>query len=121
MDVGLRITESPWFAAALLGLSGLFLFQFFSAGGDEWYQFGKLFEESRLVHMTTVDVITLMLALPFWLYNDASARGFKQQKLLPLFVALPGVGPGVTLTSQLHRFIATLCVLHSYPVNPLIR
>lgn len=77
----------------LLASSGL-LYRIGSAGPGLWYQFGRLWEESRLVHVATLDFLVLTFATPFWMYNDATARRFKQQGLLPLLIALPGVGPG---------------------------
>eukprot|EP00873_Tetraselmis_striata_P034957 jgi/Tetstr1/455221/TSEL_042069.t1 len=92
-----RVTESPFFAAVLLLASSGLLYRIGSAGPGLWYQFGRLWEESRLVHVATLDFLVLTFATPFWMYNDATARGFKQQGLLPLLIALPGVGPAIYL------------------------
>jgi len=97
MDPGLQLTESPLFAAALVAASGFLLAQISTAGGQQWYEFGRLFLESRLVHTAAVDVFTLTFALPFWIYTDADARGFKQQQLLPLLIVLPALGPALYL------------------------
>jgi len=92
-----RVTESKAFAAMLLGLSAFFFLKASLAGGAQWYEFGRLLEESRLVHTSTLDFLTLSFALPFWVYTDATARGFKQQQLLPALVLLPAVGPALYL------------------------
>jgi len=97
LDAVTKVTESPAFAAALLVAAGVLLFRIGTAGEAEWYQFGRLWEESRLVHVTTLDFFVLTFATPFWMYTDASARGFKQEGLLPLFIAIPGVGPALYL------------------------
>lgn len=62
------------------------------AGDVAWLDFSRLFKESRLVHVTSVDFLTLSLCAPFWVYNDASARGYKSPLLLPLALT-PLLGP----------------------------
>ena len=72
---------------ATLGLAGKAL----GAGGAAWEDFGHLFLESKFVHLTTVDVVTLTLTAPFWVWNDASVRRYQGPALL--FALLPLLGP----------------------------
>ena len=48
-----------------------------TAGGSSWIEYGHLFDESKLVHVTTVDFWLLTAFAPFWMYNDAQLRGWK--------------------------------------------
>ena len=86
-----RALESRVTAAVLLvatlGLAGKAL----SAGGAAWEDFGHLFLESKFVHVTTVDFVTLTLTAPFWVWNDASVRRYQGPALL--FALLPLLGP----------------------------
>ena len=43
-------------------------------GGEEWTAFFQYFNESRLVHNSTIDFISLVVLLPFWMNNDANVR-----------------------------------------------
>ncbi len=43
-------------------------------GGEAWTGFGKLIEESRLVHISTLDLLCLSAFAPFWMSNDAEGR-----------------------------------------------
>ena len=99
----LRVTESPLFAGALILISGALLAEIGLASGQQWYQFGRLLNESRLVHVTALDLFTLTFSLPFWMYTDADARGLKQQQILPLLIALPVIGPGEASSSCASR------------------
>ena len=78
------ILESPIFAALLLvssvGLWALAL----TAGGSAWVDYSHLFDESKLVHVTTVDFFLLSAFAPFWMYNDAQLRDWKPRCATPL-------------------------------------
>ena len=63
-----RVSGGLIFAAAL-GLSAYAA----TADAAQWDTFGHLFQESRLVHVTSVDFLTLNLLAPFWVWNDAQA------------------------------------------------
>ena len=47
-----------------------------AAPGEAWAQYVKLFDESRFVHVTTLDCGALTLLCPFWMWNDAQRRGW---------------------------------------------
>lgn len=55
------------------------LLQAVSAGGDVWLDYAKLFDESRLVHASTVDFLLLTALMPFWMSNDAELRKWEQR------------------------------------------
>ena len=65
-------------------------------GSDEWYGFFKLFDESRFVHVTTIDFLLLSAFMPFWISNDAEFRG-KFGNTALLFGLLPVIGPALYL------------------------
>jgi hypothetical protein len=84
-------------AAALLGVAtcGL-VFTAATAGAPAWAEYGKLFQESRFIHITSVDFLTLTLLAPFWVFNDAEARRW-DSPLLPLLACVPLLGPVIYL------------------------
>jgi hypothetical protein len=86
-----RALESRLTAALLLlatlGLVG----KAATAGSVAWVDFSHLFQESRFVHVTTIDFLTLTLCAPFWVWNDAAARKYEGPALL--FALTPLLGP----------------------------
>ena len=44
------------------------------AGGEAWTEYLQLFNESRFVHVTSLDFVALCLSAPFWMWNDAEKR-----------------------------------------------
>ncbi|KAH9331448.1 hypothetical protein KI387_003556, partial [Taxus chinensis] len=44
------------------------------AGGDAWKEFYQYFRESKFIHVTCIDFLTLSLLTPFWVYNDMTFR-----------------------------------------------
>lgn len=48
-------------------------------GGASWVEYGHLIDESRLVHVTTLDFLCLTAFAPFWMLNDAEARNWEQR------------------------------------------
>ncbi len=53
------------------------------AGGAAWQEYGKLFAESRFVHVTSTDFAALSLFAPFWMWNDAGKRGWAGRRGAP--------------------------------------
>ncbi|KAK9823772.1 hypothetical protein WJX72_005409 [[Myrmecia] bisecta] len=97
-NLGLKITESRANGILLLVASLVIFGQAATAGGAAWAEYGRLFDESRFVHVTSVDFLTLSCFAPFWMYNDASARQWEpRDKLLPILSLLPVVGPAIYL------------------------
>lgn len=50
-----------------------------SAGGAWWSDYFKLLDESRFVHVTSLDFATLTALMPFWMDNDATARNWDKR------------------------------------------
>ena len=93
-----RGMESPILAWLLLAGSLFCIGQAATAGGDSWNDYVKLLQESRLVHVTTLDFLTLTTLAPFWMENDAELRKWEdREKLLPVLSVLPVVGPALYL------------------------
>jgi hypothetical protein len=93
-----RGMESPVLAALALGGGVLCIYQAATAGGAAWVEYGKLLEESRFVHVTTLDFLTLTCLAPFWMYNDAQLRQWgPRDTLLPVLSVIPVVGPALYL------------------------
>ncbi|KAL6755100.1 hypothetical protein V8C86DRAFT_258393 [Haematococcus lacustris] len=68
------------------------------AGEESWAAYFKLFEESRFVHVTTIDFACLTLFAPFWMNNDAEARKWSARgTLVPLLSVIPILGPAAYL------------------------
>jgi hypothetical protein len=75
----MRAAETPWLPAGLLVGSGYWLWQALSAGGGAWLQYLQLFDQSRLVHATSIDFVLLTLLMPFWMSVDAERRNAGQR------------------------------------------
>ena len=50
-----------------------------TAGSAVWLDYFKLFDESRFVHVTSLDFATLTALMPFWMDNDATARNWDKR------------------------------------------
>lgn len=94
----LKGTETTWLPASLVA-GTLFLFGMaITAGPGYWSDYLKLFDESRFVHVTTVDFALLTAIIPFWIANDANLRGWnKGSGLLNTLSWLPVLGPAIYL------------------------
>lgn len=94
----MRAAEGPWLPAGLLAGSAYWLYAALSAGSAAWLGYLQLFDESRLVHATSVDFSLLTLLLPFWMSNDAQGRNWERRDtLVPVLSLLPLVGPSLYL------------------------
>ena len=49
------------------------------AGGEAWTEYFQLFNESRFVHVTSLDFAALCLSAPFWMWNDAEKRQWQDR------------------------------------------
>jgi hypothetical protein len=93
-----RGMESPILPWALLGGSVFCIGSAATAGGAAWQEYFRLLQESRLVHVTTLDFLTLTTLAPFWMDNDAQLRNWEgRDKLLPILSFIPVVGPALYL------------------------
>ncbi|GAQ86379.1 hypothetical protein KFL_002860030 [Klebsormidium nitens] len=94
----LKVLESKIFAGALLagalGLIGTAV----ASGPDSWVGFSQYFNESKLIHVMTLDFFCLQLFCPFWLYNDMEFRKWSGRNMwiVPLSL-LPVLGPALYL------------------------
>lgn len=95
-----KVTESPITAWIILVGSASCLTQAALSGSSAWAEFSDLFTQSKLVHITTLDFITLTALAPFWVDNDASRRGFVSQPLLTFCTFAPVIGPAVYLVAR---------------------
>eukprot|EP00775_Hariotina_reticulata_P004252 gene4252-4503_t len=93
----MRAAETVWLPAGLLAGSAYWLYHALTAGGDSWLYYIQLFDESRLVHATSVDFALCTLLMPFWLSNDAQQRKWANSSLAPLMCVVPLVGPALYL------------------------
>ena len=85
------LLESRGLAVFLAGLSVFAAGSAAAAGPAAWTAYAQLFQESRLVHVTTLDFITLSACAWSWVQNDAAARGVVGGA--PAWAAVPLVGP----------------------------
>lgn len=94
----MKALESPVTPALLLVAAAYQLYMVVSATGAEWDAFGHLLDESRFVHVTSLDFLTLSALMPFWMNNDAAARGWdKRESYVPFLSLVPVFGPLVYL------------------------
>ena len=93
-----RALESRLVAALLLAAATGLAVKAATAGGPAWEEFGHLFQESRFVHVTSVDFLTLSLCAPFWVWNDAAVRRYEGPTLL--FALTPLLGPVAWLSAR---------------------
>lgn len=84
VDLGLLVVALLLWSKALL------------AGPAAWSEYFHLFWTSRLTHATSVDFLICTFTLPFFMYRDATIRGWdKRDQLVPILGALPVVGPAI--------------------------
>ena len=96
-NLSLKMTESTVFSLVLLlvvvGLAAT------AAGAalslDQWREYLHLWEESRLVNVSTLDFGLLTAFAPFWIQNDAQRRNWAdRERLVPILSVIPLLGPG---------------------------
>lgn len=97
-NVVVKGMESPFTSLAVLAGSLVCMYQLATAGSASWNEYLKLFDESRFVHVTSVDFLVLTALVPFWMYNDAQLRNWEaKDKFLPFLCFLPVLGPALYL------------------------
>ncbi|KAL5222155.1 hypothetical protein ABZP36_026868 [Zizania latifolia] len=67
------------------------------AGGEDWREFIRYFRESKFIHATCLDFCLLSAFSPFWVYNDMTARRWKNGSWLLPVSLIPFVGPSLYL------------------------
>lgn len=70
----MRAAETPWLPLGLLLGSAYWVYTAVTAGADEWINYVQLFDQSRLVHATSLDFMLCTLLMFFWMGNDAQGR-----------------------------------------------
>ncbi|CAG9460569.1 unnamed protein product [Pedinophyceae sp. YPF-701] len=94
LTLGQKALESPitpWvLTAGAVACCGIIA----SSTGKQWIEFSHLIDESRLVHVTTLDFCLCTLLAPYWMGIDADARQWdKRDSLLPVLTFIPLFGP----------------------------
>ncbi|XP_034601674.1 uncharacterized protein [Setaria viridis] len=93
----LKFLESKLTAGVVFALGiGLIIYAG-KAGGDDWKEFIRYFRESKFIHATCLDFTLLSAFSPFWVYNDMTARRWKNGSWLLLLALIPFVGPSLYL------------------------
>lgn len=87
-----KLTAGVTFAVGL----GLIVYAA-KAGGEDWQEFIRYFRESKLIHITCLDFCLLSAFSPFWVYNDLTARRWKNGSWLLPLALIPFVGPSLYL------------------------
>ncbi|KAF0892005.1 hypothetical protein E2562_012485, partial [Oryza meyeriana var. granulata] len=87
-----KLTAGVTFAVGL----GLIIYAA-KAGGEDWQEFIRYFRESKFIHATCLDFCLLSAFSPFWVYNDMTARRWKNGSWLLPVALIPFVGPSLYL------------------------
>ncbi|CAL5006838.1 unnamed protein product [Urochloa decumbens] len=93
----LKFLESKLTAGVVFALGiGLIIYAG-KAGGEDWTEFIRYFRESKFIHATCLDFTLLSAFSPFWVYNDMTARRWKNGSWLLPLALIPFVGPSLYL------------------------
>ncbi|CAI5510667.1 unnamed protein product [Closterium sp. Naga37s-1] len=99
--VGLRVLESKITSALLLLAASGLVISAATAPSTDWLEFLQYFQESLLIHVTSMDFVLLNMFLPFWLFNDMAYRSWAPRDswgaALPF---LPVIGPALYLVMR---------------------
>lgn len=96
--LAMRGAETTILPLGALAASIYLVYNAATADGATWVAFLGLFDESRLVHVSTIDLMILAALTPFWMSNDAQLRGWKDRDtLIPILSFLPVLGPALYL------------------------
>eukprot|EP00892_Ulva_mutabilis_P004609 jgi/Ulvmu1/251/UM001_0255.1 len=91
---GLRATESKWLPLITLVSTMALLYKALYAGVPAWNSYFKLFDESKFIHLMTLDFCALTALTPFFLYTDAEKREWGARDVgVPALSFIPLVGP----------------------------
>lgn len=67
------------------------------AGGADWQEFFQYARESKFIHATSIDFTLLSTFSPFWVYNDMTARRWKNGYWVLPLALIPFLGPSLYL------------------------
>lgn len=91
---GFRASETRLLPLVTLISTMALLYSAFFAGIPAWNAFFKLFDESRFVHVTSLDFCALTALTPFFMYTDAEKREWDARDVgVPVLSLIPLVGP----------------------------
>ncbi|KAK9840204.1 hypothetical protein WJX74_005416 [Apatococcus lobatus] len=105
---GLRVLESKITAVSLAIGSAICLGYIIShlppfADSKLLVDYLRLFDESRVVHVSSLDALALVAFSPYWMYNDAERRQWSSRgQILPFLSFLPVLGPAIYLVLRPH-------------------
>lgn len=89
-----RLSESRLLPVVTLISTMALLYNAFYAGIPAWNAYFKLFDESRFVHVTSLDFCALTALTPFFLYTDAEKRQWEARDIgVPVLSLIPLIGP----------------------------
>lgn len=91
---GMQAIESPILPAVLLVATVGLLYNAFASGLVSWDAYFRLFDESKFVHVTSLDFCAFSALAPLFLWNDAEKRGVGWAAPLAAF---PMIGPLIYL------------------------
>lgn len=90
----LRALESRWLPALNLVSAAGLMYWAGSAGPVAWNQYSQFFDESRFVHVTTIDFTMLTALMPFFMWWDADKREWQGRDVgVPVLALVPILGP----------------------------
>ncbi|CAI5476688.1 unnamed protein product [Closterium sp. Yama58-4] len=96
--VGLRVLESKITSALLLLAASGLVISAATAPSADWLEFLQYFQESLMIHVTSMDFVLVNMFLPFWLFNDMAYRNWAPRDswgvALPF---IPVIGPALYL------------------------
>lgn len=92
-----KALESKILAGGCIFSLFIILYNIISCNSVAWAEFASLFYESRFVHITSIDFLTLTLLAPFWVANDAQERNWDAEYFVFAVIFLPLLGPALYL------------------------
>jgi hypothetical protein len=94
----MRALESRWLAGLnLVWASGLLAYAL-TAGPSAWNVYGQYFDESKFIHIMSIDFTGLVSFMAFFMWWDADKREWDSRGIgVPVLAAIPILGPLVYL------------------------
>lgn len=92
-----KALESKILAGGCIFSLSIIIYNIISCNSVAWAEFASLFYESRFVHITSIDFLTLTLLAPFWVANDAQERNWDAEYFVFAVIFLPLLGPALYL------------------------
>lgn len=94
----MRALESRWLAGLnLLSATGLLVYAL-TAGPSAWNVYAQYFDESKFIHIMSIDFTALVSFLAFFMCWDADKRDWDGRGYgVPVLAAIPILGPLVYL------------------------